>query len=236
MVITQADKDLFIALLRAGHQPPEAAQRVNPEYTATMFKHLINSDGANYDPKFAGEYLRARAEARINQPQNSPSAPARTTTASGHVKAMYLTEEMLDSFLDEVANGVPISQACAHIEPKTTLTQINRRAVRDPEFAEKYAQAREEGYPIFQERLRSKVVQTGFEGEYRALRDLATIHLPEFQQLLTRRHEIGGVANIDIRLFAERVLPDLPSEMIDQIIVELEKRVVEDETAQIEAA
>jgi hypothetical protein len=229
VAISQEDKDLFLALVRSGHAPPDAAQRVNPSYTASMFRKMVNNDSKGYDAKFAGEYLRARAEGRINQPQNSPAAPARTTTLSGNTKAMYLTEEMLDGFLEEVANGVPISQACAHISPRTTLSQVNRRAHRDPEFAEKHAAAREEGYPIFQERIRSKVVETGFDGEYRALRDLASIHLPEFQQLLTRKHEISNMTSIDVRLFAERVLPDLPAEMIDQIIGELEKRMVDDE-------
>lgn len=235
MAITQVEKDLFLGLLRAGHKPPEAAQKVSSEYTASMFKHLVNEDGANYDPEFAANYLRARAEGRAEQPKNSPAAPPRTTTGSGHIKAMYLSEEMLEDFLEEVSNGIPISQAVINITPKTTLTQINRRAHRDPVFAEAYAKAREEGYPIFQERLRGAVVRAGFDGEYRALRDLATIHLPEFQQLLTHKHEISNMTSVDVRVFAERVLPDLPSEMIDQIIGELEKRVIE-ETPAIEAA
>lgn len=237
MAISQDDKDLFIALLRRGYKPPDAAKRVNPEFTASMFRSMVNNDGANYDADFAGEYLRARAEGRPEQPKNSPAAQPRTTTLSGNIKAMYLTEEMLDGFLEEVENGVPISEACAHIQPRTTLSQINRRAHRDPVFADKYAEARKVGYPIFQERVRGKVVEAAFDGEYRALRDLATIHLPEFQQLMTRKHEITNMTSVDIRLFAERVLPDLPSEMIDKIIIELEKRLVDDEhPPQIEAA
>lgn len=227
VAISKEEKDIFIALLRAGHSPPDAAQHINPNYTASMFRALVNNDGVNYDPDFAAEYLRARAEGRPEQPKNSPAAPPRTTTLSGNVKAMYLTEEMLDGFLEDVENGIPISEACQRIHPKTTLSQINRRAHRDTAFAERYAEARKIGYPIFQERLRSKVVETGFDGDYRALRDLATIHLPEFQQLLTKRHEITNMTSVDIRLFAERVLPDLPSAVIDQMIIELEKRVVD---------
>lgn len=239
MSISKEEKDLFLAFVRSGVSPPEAAQRVNSDYTASMFRHLVNQDAKNFDADFAAEYLRARAQGRPEQPRNHPAAPPRTTTLSGNVKAMYLTEEMLDGFLEEVENGIPIKDACDHIEPRTTLSQINRRAHRDPVFAEKYAEARKLGYPIFQERIRGKVAEIGFvDGDYRAVKDLASIHLPEFQQLLTRKHEISGMANIDIRVFAERVLPDLPSEMIDQIIVELEKRMVEDgaEPSQIEAA
>lgn len=230
--ISAEHKETYLALLRSGKMPPEAAQLVHKDFTASMFRRLTNESSANYDPQFAADYLRARAEQRAHSPARTPSAKPRTTTLSGHVKANYIPEETLDEFLEHVSNGVPLYEACAKLEPKTSLTQINRRAVRDPEFAERYAEAKEEGYPQFQEGLRAQIIKLAHAGDYRAARDLAIIHLPEFKQLTTQRHELTGEAGAAIRLVAAQALPELPQEMLDSLIEHVERKQI----AQGEAA
>lgn len=224
-MITQEEKDTFLALLRSGKDPQEAARTVRPDYTGTMFRALTNESTANYDNAFAADYLRAKAEGRAKMASKGHSnGEPRPVTISGHVKAKYLTDEMLDAFLEHVSLGVPLIDAVALIEPKTSMTQITRRANSDQEFADAFAEARETGYPLFKEGLRSLIWRLAQSGDYRAARDLALIHLDEFKQLATQRHEISGPGGEAVRLLAERALPELPPEMLETLIKGMEER------------
>ncbi len=223
--MTEEEKASFLALLRAGNEPPKAAEMVQSGYTASMFRRLTNEKSRDYDPFFAAEYLRARAEGRQRyDPVRAESNQPRTTTLSGHVKANYLTDEMLQQFLEFVADGVHITKAAEELEPKTSLTQINRRAAKDPLFAEAYAVAKEQGYPAFKERLRAEAIRQAFAGDYKALRDQLLVHDEDFRKvLLAQKHEISG-GDAAIRLIAEKALPELPKEMLEQLISGLEQR------------
>lgn len=234
-MITPEEKTRFLALLRSGVLPPEAAIMVNPEYTGSTFRRITNEQNPNYDPDFSADYLRARAEGRQHHDETRMErGKPRTTTLAGHVKALYLTDEMLDSFLEAVSDGVPLKQAADQIEPKTTLTQITRRANKDPEFAERYADAKQQGYPQFQEKLRHEIVRMAYNGDYRAARDLALIHLPEFKPLTTSRHEITGGA--EIKMIAQRALPELPPEQLEELIRYMEKKQKQLPPPDVEAA
>lgn len=223
--MTDQEKHEFITHLKAGKAPPEAAAAVNADYTASMFRRLTAEKSRDYDPFFAAEYLRARAEGRRNAPPRPESGKPRTTTLSGHVKADYLTPEMLEQFCEYVATGVPAPDAAQLIEPKTTLTQINRRAAKDLEFADDYAKAKETGYPAFQEGLRSIIHRMAENGDYRAARDLAIIHLPEFREaFLTRKTEVMGGTTNEIRLLVQTVFPELPDADLDKLITTVEQR------------
>lgn len=223
-MVTSEEKDSFLALLRAGKDPAHAAQIVNPEYSGSTFRRLTNEGNKNYDAVFAADYLRARAEGRQKR-ELSPSAVPRTTTLNGFVKAAYLSEEMLEQFLEEIANGTPMVEAAAKVEPRTSLSQLNRRAHRDKAFADAFAAAREVGYPIFKERLRSEAVRQAFAGDYRALRDQLLIHDEEFRRiLLTQKHEIGGVDGEAIKVLAAKALPELPTEKIEELIAYMEQK------------
>lgn len=225
-MFTPEEKETFLALIRVGHDSAQAARLVNQEYTGSMFRRLTNESSTSYDPDFAAEYLRARAEGGRNDKQNRDLASRpRTTTMSGHVKANYLTPEMLDQFLESVSNGVPLVKACDEIEPKTSLTQISRRANRDPEFAQAYADAKEAGYPVFIENLRNEAIRQAYNGDYRALRDQLLIHDPEFRRvLLAQKHEISGTGGEAIRLLAEKALPELPTEKIKELVKYIEDK------------
>lgn len=223
--IPQHDKDSFLDYLRIGKAPPEAANLVSDAYTASMFRRLLSENSRDYDPFFAAEYLRARAEGRKHAPYRPESNQPRTTTLSGHVKADYLTEEMLDQFCEYIEGGVQAHDAALLLDPKTTITQINRRAAKDETFANQYAEAKQTGYPAFQEGLRATIERMAQNGDYRAARDLAIIHLPEFRDaFLTRKTEIMGGTSNEIKLLVQQVFPELSDNDLDMLIDTVEQR------------
>lgn len=227
-MITQEEKDHYLTWLRAGKAPPEAAQLVNNTYTASMFRRMCSENSRDYDPFFAADVLRARAEGRKNAPPRPDSGKPRTTTLSGHIKADYLTPEMLEQFCEYVENGVAAADAAQLLEPRTTITQINRRAAKDEEFAALYADAKSNGYPAFQEGLRSTIQRMAENGDYRAARDLAIIHLPEFREsFLTRKTEIMGGLNNELKVLVQQVFPELSDKDLDMLISTVEQRQLE---------
>jgi DNA-directed RNA polymerase subunit F len=227
-VIPQHDKDAFLDFLRIGKSPPEAAALVSEAYTASMFRRLLSEKSTDYDPFFAAEYLRARAEGRKNAPPRPDAGKPRTTTLSGHVKADYLTPEMLEQFCEYIEAGVPMKDAAELLEPKTTLTQLHRRAQKDTEFAEQYGEAKKVGYPNFQEGLRSTIQRMADSGDYRAARDLAIIHLPEFREaFLTKKTEIMGGTSNELKVLVQQVFPELSDNDLDMLIDHVEQRVIE---------
>lgn len=229
MIPTAEEKEAFLFALRAGADPAQAARIVHPELTGSIFKRLTYETNPNYDPEFSAEYLRARAEgAPRRKSHNGETEQANPTTASGYVKAAYLTPEMLEEFLEAVSSGIPISQACAALEPRTSMTQISRRANRDPDFAKALAEAKEDGYPAFVQRLKDEAVRQAYNGDYRALRDQLLIHDKEFRKvLLASKHEITGADGEAIKLIAAKALPELPPEMLDALIEGLERKQIE---------
>ena len=227
-MIGQEEKDLYLGWLRQGKAPPEAAALVNPEYTASMFRRLCSENSRDYDPFFASDCLRARAEGHKNLPPRPHSGKPRTTTLSGHVKADYITPEMLEQFCEYVEAGVPSADAAQLIEPKTTITQINRRAAKDEAFAEQYADAKNVGYPAFQEGLRSTIQRMAENGDYRAARDLAIIHLPEFREsFLTKKTEIMGGTSNELRVLVQQVFPELSDGDLEMLINTVKQREIE---------
>lgn len=224
--MTDQQKKDFCAYLRTGKTAPEAAALVHPEFTASMFKRYTNEQSRDYDPFFAAEYIRAKAEGRkLRHEDRSASAQPRVTTLSGHVKADYITDEMLDQFVEYVEAGVPSHDAALLLEPKTSITQINRRAAKDEEFAQRYADAKHKGYPAFQEGLRATIARMAEQGDYRAARDLAIIHLPEFRDaFLTKKTEILGGTSNELRVLVSQVFPELPDAELNRLIQTVEQR------------
>lgn len=190
-----------------------------------MFRRLLSEKSRDYDPFFAADYLRARAEGREKAPPRVDAGKPRTTTFTGHVKAAYLTPEMLEQFCEYIEAGVPMKDAAELLEPKTTLTQINRRAQKDVEFAEQYGEARKLGYPNFQEGLRATIQRMADNGDYRAARDLAIIHLPEFREaFLTKKTEIMGGTTNELKVLVQQVFPELSDNDLDMLIDHVEQR------------
>ena len=222
--MTDDEKQEFLTFLRAGKAPPEAAELVSPDYTASMFRRFCNEASREYDPFYAAEYLRARAEG--NKFRDRPeSGKPRTTTLQGHVRSEYITPEMLEQFCEYLESGVQAHDAALLLEPKTTITQINRRAAKDEAFADQYAEAKKSGYPAYQEGLRSTIQRMADNGDYKAARDLAIIHLPEFREsFLTKKTEIMGGLNNELKVLVQQVFPELSDGDLDMLIDHDEQR------------
>lgn len=157
------------------------------------------------------------------RPFDDPNTPS-TVTANGFTKGRFLTDKQLADFLDLVRDGTQAATAAGMIDPPTSITQINRRATKDPEFASSFREAKEEGYLAYKDNLRAEATRQAFAGDYRALRDQMLIHLEEARALMTSRHEVGGLDGGAIRLLAERHFSELPREMLDEMIKTLEER------------
>lgn len=229
-MITEPEKEAFLQYIRGGHDRATAAYMTNPDYTGTMFKRMVNPGSTKYyDAEFAVAYEQALEE-RGPLPHDrehrvrSEQRDSRHFRHNGFTKANHLTDEQLEAFLDLVSKGTQAAQAARMIEPPTSITQIHRRVERDPNFAEQFHQAKEEGYPAYKEELRAEAARQAFAGDYRALKDQMMIHLEEARVLFTSRHEIGGLDGGAIRLLAEKHFHELPADMLDQLIKMIEER------------
>lgn len=226
---SEEEKDRFLEYIRGGDDRATAAWKINPEYTGTMFRSLCNPRSTkNYDADFAHAYDLA-VEVRgpldpARQQIHSSERDSVSVTSNGFVKAMHLNEDQLDEFLDLVRDGTQAASAAQQLDPPTSITQINRRAAKDSEFAQEYREAKEEGYSAYKDSLRAEATRQAFAGDYRALRDQMLMHLEEAGALMTNRHEIGGLDGGAIRLLAERHFSDLPPEMLDEMIKTLEQK------------
>lgn len=220
-------KNRMCELIRAGNDRGTAANLISEEFgvrvTGTQFKRLTNKSSVTYDPDFADQYIQAMADrdqadydGRIRQAAGAP----RQTTDAGHTRAHFITDDDLDSFLERVEEGIPRDMAAREIG--TSLLQIQRRAGHDPDFAARFKQALDAGYPAYQDWLRAQAVEFIKSGNYNALRDQVLIHLPEADKLRTSKHEIGGLDGGNLKVFIDRVFHNLPKELQDQIIKAVE--------------
>jgi len=220
--LTTKQKERFLELTREGWNRSAAAKQVGA--TGTQFKRITNRTSSTHDPDFTVRYLDAIAHKHPSKdaprPTDTVYPPPRTTTDAGHTLASYITEDEQARFLEQVAQGVPRELAAREVG--TSLVQFNRLARREPGFAARFADAYAEGYPNYQDWLRAKPVEFISNGNYAALRDQILIHLPEAAALRTSRHEVGGVDGGAIKILIEQVLPDLPGELIDQLIAHVE--------------
>lgn len=225
MEVSHEDKRRFLELIEQGNDRATAASLVGPEYTGTMFRRLCSPDSRYYDEDFARAYDAALASRQLPMRVRSEDRDSTPTTPLGFTRAGHLVEEQLENFLDRVRNGVQAATAAREIDPPTSITQINRHAKRDPDFAEDFRLAKEEGHDSYKENLRAEAARQAFAGDYRALRDQMLIHLEDARRALTtNRHEVGGFDDGAIRILAERHFADLPREMLDELIEELERR------------
>lgn len=230
-MITAEEKDRFIELIEEGNDRATAAFLVNPDYTGTMFKRMCNPQSSKYyDADFTERYTRAvQARGPVDRDRavkvRSEQRESRHMRHNGFVKANHLTDEQLTDFCDRVSRGEQAAMAARNLDPPTSITQIHRRAARDPEFARAFSDAKAEGYPAFQDELRAEAVRQAMSGDYRALADQMKMHLPEAQQwLVTQRHEIGGMDGGAIRVAAEKYFHELPPEVLDAVIQLMEQK------------
>jgi hypothetical protein len=225
---TEDEKDRFLEYIRGGDDRATAAWKINPDYTGTMFRSMCNPRSTkNYDPDFALRYdeaveIRGPLDPERQQIHSSERSSV-SVTPSGFTKAMHLSEDQLDEFIDLVREGTMAFAAALELDPPTSITQIHRRAAKDPEFAREYREAKDEGYTAYKDSLRAEATRQAFAGDYRALRDQMIMHLEEAGALTTNRHEVGMDIGA-IRLVAERHFADLPPELLDKMIEAVEQK------------
>lgn len=229
MLPTAEEKERFLQYIRDGDDRATAAWRINPELTGTSFRRICAPASKNYDPEFASAYDEAveeRGPLDPDRPQVWSGArdTSSSMTANGLTKAMHLTHDQLERFLEQVRDGVMPFTAARELEPPTSMTQIQRRVKRDPEFAAAFREAQEEGISSYKDELRAEAKRQAFAGDYRALKDQMLMHLEEAGVLQTSRHEVTGLDGAAIRLLAERHFSDLPPEMLDEMIATLERK------------
>lgn len=230
MLPTAEEKARFLQYIREGDDRATAAWRINPDLTGTRFRRICSPASANYDPDFAAAYDEAvefRGAVDPDRPQVWSGArdTSSSTTITGYTKALHLTHDQLEHFLELVRSGEQAAAAAKAIDPKTSITQIQRRARRDPEFQAAFREAMEEGVDAYRDELRSEAKRQAFAGDYRALKDQMLIHLDEARAALTtNRIEVGGLDGAAIRLLAEKHFGDLPPQMLDELIERLEQR------------
>jgi hypothetical protein len=133
---------------------------------------------------------------------------------------------------DLVREGTPLKTAADQIG--TSLWQLNTLCEHDPNFTSLYAEARRVGYPVMQENLRNEAHRQAFAGDYRALRDMAIIHLPEYG-VLNRSAKVEPDER-NLRALLLEKMGDLPKAVLDELVAILEREQEDDAQRQIEAA
>lgn len=224
---TAEEIERFLQYIRDGDDRPTAAWRINPEFTGTMFKRMCNPTSKRYDPEFSVAYDQAVEERGPLDPDRpqiwSGERSSTTTTLAGYTKANHLSHEQLEQFLEMVREGTQFVTAAKKCEPPTSFVQIQRRASRDADFAEALREAKEEGFPAYQEAIRAEAVRQAFAGDYRALKDQMLMHLPEAKALMTTKHEVSGLDGNAIEL-ARKYFPELPPALLDDMIRYMESQ------------
>jgi hypothetical protein len=227
---TAEEKELFLDYIVDGDDRSTAAWRINPEFTGGLFRKICTPESKTYDPEFSVCYVEAVARRGPLQPNreriwgNGKRELGSSLTANGYTKSSHLRPEQLKHFIELIRDGTPAASAAHELDPPTSITQITRRAAKDPEFARKFREAKEEGYVAYQESLRAEARRQAFAGDYRALRDQMIMYLEEAGVLTTSKHEVSGLDGGAIKMLAERHFAELPPEMLDELIRVLEER------------
>jgi len=222
--LTEAEKEQFLHNIRSGMDRGQAAKAIGK--TGTMIGKLVREGCVRYDHQFHLAYSQALKDrdhnAYLARERSAGGAPPNVVTARGYTKARYITPEQIEQFLELVTGGEAPDLAAKEIG--TSLRQLETRMGQDPEFSANYKEALKVGYPMFQEALRGEYVRQALKnGNQQALRDLAMVHLEEFDKLRTSKHEITGRNGAAIQFLTAR-LPDLPPEIVQTLIDQLEDK------------
>lgn len=136
--------------------------------------------------------------------QSNWKEPA-TTTNQGYIRWMHITDEMVEQVAELIAEGVPRHQAAQQVG--TSNTQLYRLEKRRPDVAERFLKAAREGEASFHDHIRSGLWYHAFvEKNYKALKDLGIMHLPEMEPFRTHRYEVTNVDGEAFKLAAIEAL------------------------------
>lgn len=135
---------------------------------------------------------------------------------------MYLSDGQIEGILEALREGKPKQQAA--LENGTSWTQFKSRFKREPKLEALVDEAVSEGRPAFQEMLRSELFHQAFVAKnYRAVRDLAMVHLPEWDVLRTQRFEHTVTGTVALQQAAQEAFAGMSNEEIEARIRFLEE-------------
>lgn len=156
------------------------------------------------------------------------------TTLQGHTRAKYLTDEQIECFLDCLLDGKTAQEAAE--EAGSSLTQFRMRYEREPELEARVKQAVQEGTPNFRDRLRQVGHWHVFhDRNYKAWRDWAMVHLPEFEVLRTQKFEHTVSGSVQLEAAAREAFAGLSNEELEARIKYLESQKEEHPVIEIPA-
>jgi len=136
----------------------------------------------------------------MDEPKGHGGADPKRETAQGYTKAKYLTEETIENIISDVEEGKPSFLACQH--NGTSSTQFGRRMRQDVELMRRFHKAAEEGKEAQRENLWGALWKAVEEGNYKAVRDMAIVLLPEWKIHLSHKLEVGNVDGEAFRMAA----------------------------------
>lgn len=144
---------------------------------------------------------------------------------------MELSEEHKELFLERVREGDNRQQASEHVaeifdDERITATKFKFLCRRDPAFNHQFEQARLEGQGSLTERLERCATEMAMGGHWPALKFLLTTYGDQFSWARSSKVEVGG--SVEISAIAGILSRYLPSEMYDELITVVEKKMLED--------
>lgn len=162
--------------------------------------------------------------ARVSATESRPLwAGTIQETRAGFTRANHLSSEQLESILEHVREGMPMTFACREVG--TSSTQFLRRCRREPELEARRMKAIEEGREPYQELIRSTAFDEAFvQRNYKAIRDQMLMHLPEASILGMQKHLISAMDPDDFRMMAARQLGDMSDEDLKTFIEIMERQ------------
>ena len=133
-----------------------------------------------------------------------------------------ITEAEKYEFLHLVRQGLDRQEAAAALgykaRPWRSITSP-LSPFYDEDFTNAYGQAKSspEAAMNYQDRLRERINEFAMAGEVRLLEKLGMIHLPEWKVLREKD------TNVNVRVVFQQALKDLPLELLERVLEELDK-------------
>lgn len=207
------------------------------------FRHELQAQGAEVDAR--GLSSLQASEASGSEASGTHARQATLAEAGGTPLTEIeerergvadITEAEKYEFLQLARQGLDRQEAAAALgykaRPWRSLTSPLSRFY-DEEFTRAYGEAKSspEAALNYQDRLRERINQFAMAGEVRLLEKLAIVHLPEWRVLRERDK------NVNVRVVFQQYLKDLPTELLERVLAEIEGRdIVDGEVSELPPA
>lgn len=145
------------------------------------------------------------------EPEELPERGVADITEAEKYEFLHLTRQGLDRREAAVVLGYKARPWRALTSPLSPFY--------DEEFTNAYGQAKSspEASMNYQDRLRERINEFAMAGEVRLLEKLGMVHLPEWKILREKD------TNVNVRVVFQQALKDLPLELLERVLEELDK-------------